>query len=160
MTARMAGTSVAASDTTIASPTTSATVLSEIAGAPAAPMRAAPGLVTSGETSQPATSPTTAAKSASTRFSTRNVAATTLGVAADGLQESDPTRVLRQPAPDEDGHARDREQREQQRPRLKHPLPVLDQLRILRRDPFPGRDRERVGLEVLRRRTPGRRWGS
>ena len=88
--ARMAGTSVAASDTTIASPMTCTTVPSESGGAPAVPMRAAPGLVISGAASQPTARPTTAANSASTRFSARKVAATTLGVPPTAF--SSPTR--------------------------------------------------------------------
>jgi hypothetical protein len=88
--ARMAGTSVAASATTIASPMTCTAEINEIGGAPAVPMRAAPGLVISGAASQPATRPTTAAKSASTRFSARKVAATTLGVPPTAF--SSPTR--------------------------------------------------------------------
>ena len=88
--ARMAGTSVAASATTTASPMTSTAAAGEIGGAPALPTRAAPGLVISGDASQPATSPTTAANSASTRFSARKVAATTLGVPPTAF--SSPTR--------------------------------------------------------------------
>ena len=67
--------------------------------------------------------------------------------AADGLQEADPARVLRQPTPDEDGHARDREQRKQQRPRLEHPVPVLDQRSHLPPRSLP-RSRTRAGLDV------------
>ena len=59
-------------------------------GPAAEPMRAAPGLVTSGEASHPATSPITAANNASTRFSARKVAATTLGVAPTAFRR--PTR--------------------------------------------------------------------
>jgi hypothetical protein len=88
--ARMAGTSVAASATTMASAMTSTALPSEIGAAPAAPTRAAPGLVISGAASQPATRPTTAANSASTRFSARKVAATTPGVPPTAF--SSPTR--------------------------------------------------------------------
>jgi hypothetical protein len=88
--ARMAGTTVATSETASASPTTSITVVAVSDGAPGAPTRAAPGLVSNGAASDPTTSPITAASSARTRFSARNIAATTPGVPPTAF--SSPTR--------------------------------------------------------------------
>jgi hypothetical protein len=59
---------------------------------------------------------------------------------ADGLQEADAPRVLRQPASDEDGHAGDGEQREEERSRLEHGLRVPDQQCVRGRDLLPARE--------------------
>src|SRR6202000_416480 len=106
--ARMAGTSVAARATASASPMTLIAVRTVSDGAPGAPTRAAPGLVSNGAASAPAARPIAPAKSARTSFSARNIPAT--------------PGVFRQPPPDEHGHARDREQRQQDRTRLEHRL--------------------------------------
>jgi hypothetical protein len=69
-------------------------------GAPGVPIRAAPGLVSSGAASHPATSPTAAAASARIRFSAISVAVTRPGDPPTAL--SSPTRrvrsVIRPPA--------------------------------------------------------------
>src|ERR1022692_376613 len=51
--ARMAGKNVATTATATATPTTSAAVATVIGGVPAAPIRPAPGVMSSGATSQP-----------------------------------------------------------------------------------------------------------
>ena len=88
--ARMAGASVEASATTSATPRTATTISGVSEGAPGAPTRAAPGLVSSGAASHPAVSPAAPATSARTRFSARNVAAIRPGVPPAAL--SSPTR--------------------------------------------------------------------
>ena len=88
--ARTAGASVEASVTMSATHRTATTISGVSEGAPGAPTRAAPGLVSSGAVSHPAISPAAPAISARTRFSARNVAAIRPGVPPAAL--SSPTR--------------------------------------------------------------------
>jgi len=67
----------------------------------------------SGAARQPASRPAKAATSARNRFSAKEGRRDQVRRAADGLQQSDPPGAFRQTAPDEDGHARQREQAEQ-----------------------------------------------
>ena len=88
--ARMAGTSVAASATASATPSTSIALVTVNAGAPGVPISAAPGSVSSGAISHPTPNPTTAAKSANATFSIRKVVAMRAGVPPTAF--SSPTR--------------------------------------------------------------------
>jgi hypothetical protein len=91
--ARMAGTSVAARATAIATATTSLASAAVSDGVPGVPTRPAPGLVISGAASQPTAIPAAAASSARTRFSASSTTATRPGVPPTAL--SSPTRRVR-----------------------------------------------------------------
>ena len=152
--ARMAGTSVEASATASATATTRTAVGGVSDGAPGAPTRPAPGLVSSGAASHPAASPAAAASQRQDQVLGQQHDRDQARGAADRLEQPDPPGVLGQPAADQHGHAGDREQPEQPGTGRQDRLLVGNQQAVRGSDARPrGQDTVRAAAGLWRCRT-------